>query len=116
MFAGGLINARIAEAQSGAVGARSGVDSARAQVREAVVNAWGDVQTARALVEAAMDQAAAAASALDSVRNEVRVGQKPTLDLLDAEREVLAAQSARITAQGAAVAAAYRLNALLNGD
>lgn len=116
LFAGGLINARIAEAQSGAVGARSGVDSARAQVREAVVNAWGDVQTARALVEAAMDQAAAAASALDSVRNEVRVGQKPTLDLLDAEREVLAAQSARITAQGAAVAAAYRLNALLNGD
>lgn len=116
LFAGGLINGRVAEARSGAAGARSAVDSARAQVREAVVSAWEDVQTSRALVVAAADQATAAASALDSVRNEVRVGQKPTLDLLDAEREALAAQSARIAAQGAAVAAAYRLNALLHGD
>lgn len=116
LFAGGLINGRVAEARSGAAGARSAVDSARAQVREAVVSAWEDVQTSRALVAAAADQATAAASALDSVRNEVRVGQKPTLDLLDAERETLAAQSARIAAQGAAVAAAYRLNALLHGD
>jgi outer membrane protein len=52
---------------------------------------------------------------LDSVRNEVRVGQKPTLDLLDAEREALAAQSAVIAARGGAVVAAYQLNALLSG-
>ena len=74
------------------------------------------MQTSRALVAAAADQATAAASALDSVRNEVRVGQKPTLDLLDAEREALAAQSAGVTARGGAVAAAYRLNALMHGE
>jgi outer membrane protein len=73
------------------------------------------VQTSRALMEAAADQAIAAASVLDSVRNEVRVGQKPTLDLLDAEREALAAQSAVIAARGGAVVAAYQLNALLSG-
>jgi outer membrane protein TolC len=111
-----LINGRIAEARASARGAQSGVDSARAQVREAVTGAWADVQTARALVVAATDQTSAASSALDAVRNEVRVGQKPTLDLLDAEREALAAQSAGVAARGGAVAAAYRLNALLQGD
>jgi TolC family type I secretion outer membrane protein len=116
LFAGGLINGRIDEARAGARGARSGVDSARAQVREAVAGAWEDVQTSRALVEAAADQTTAAASALDSVRNEVRVGLKPTLDLLDAEREALAARSAGVAARGGAVVAAYHLNALLHGD
>ncbi len=116
LFAGGLINGKVNEARAEARGARSGVDSARDQVREAVTGAWADVQTARALVAAAADQAAAAASALDSVRNEVRVGQKPALDLLDAEREALAAQSAGVKARGGAVAAAYRLNALLHGE
>ncbi len=116
LFAGGLINGRVDEARAGARGAQSAADSARAQVREAVISAWEDVQTSRALVAAAADQASAAASALDSVRNEVRVGQKPTLDLLDAEREALAAQSAGVAARGGAVAAAYRLNALLHAD
>ncbi len=116
LFAGGLINGRIAEARAVARGAQSGVDGARAQVREAVIGAWEDVYTARAVVAAAADQATAAASALDSVRNEVRVGQKPTLDLLDAEREALSAQSTVVTARGSAVVASYRLNALLHGE
>ncbi|MCL6645207.1 MAG: TolC family protein, partial [Dehalococcoidia bacterium] len=85
-----------------------------AQVREAVIGAWGDVGTARAVLLAATDQAAAATSALESVRNEVRVGQKPVLDLLDAEREALAAQSALVAARGEVTIASYRLNALLH--
>jgi outer membrane protein len=116
LFSGGLINGRVAEARAGTRGAQSGIEIARAQVREAVIGAWEDVQTSRALIEAAADQATAAASALDSVRNEVRVGQKPTLDLLDAEREALAAQGAVVAARGGGVVAAYRLNALMHGE
>lgn len=116
LFAGGLINGHVDEARASARGAQSAVDSARAQVREAVIGAWEDVQTSRALVTAAADQASAAASALDSVRHEVRVGQKPTLDLLDAEREALAAQGAGVAARGGLVVAVYRLNALLHGQ
>lgn len=101
------------EAVAGASGARARVESARAQVRETVIGAWGDAETSKALLEAALDQAEATASALESVRNEVRVGQKPTLDLLDAQREMLAARSAVVSARGGAVIAAYRLNALL---
>ncbi len=116
LFAGGAINARISEARASAREAQAGREAARAQVREAVIGAWEDVETSRALVQAAADQATASTSALDSVRNEVRVGQKPTLDLLDAEREALAAQSAVVATRGGAVVAAYRLNALLHGQ
>lgn len=116
LFAGGAIDGRVREAKAGARGAQSALDAARAQVRESVVGAWEDVETARALVAAATDQATAASDALDSVRHEVRVGQKPTLDLLDAEREALAAQSSLIAARGVTVVAAYRLNALVGRD
>lgn len=115
LFAGGAINGRVDEARAGARGAQAGVVAARAQVREAVIGAWADISAAQAVLQAATDQAAAAESALDSVRQEVRVGQKPTLDLLDAEREALGAHSAVIAARGEAVVAAYRLNALLSG-
>jgi outer membrane protein len=113
LFAGGAINAKVDEARADARAADAGLDAASASVKEAVIEAWEDVEVSCALVKAAADQTTAASSALDSVRNEVRVGQKPTLDLLDAEREALAAETALISARGQAVAAAYRLDALL---
>ena len=116
LFSGGLVSGRISEARADVRAARAGRDVARAQVREAVIGAWQDVKTARAVVQAASDQSAASASALESVRNEVRVGQKPTVDLLDAEREALAARDALVIARGEQVVGAYRLNALLHGE
>ena len=55
----------------------------------------------------------AAQEAVDNLHHEVRIGEKPQLDLLDAQREALAAavQSSRAKAEW--VASAYRLNALL---
>ena len=116
LFSGGLVSGRISEARADVRAAQAALDVARAQIREAVVGAWQDVQTSRAVVQAASDQSTASASALDSVRNEVRVGQKPTVDLLDAEREALAAQDALVIARGQQVVDAYRLNALLHGE
>jgi TolC family type I secretion outer membrane protein len=116
LFSGGLVSGRISEAHADVRAAQAGVDAARAQVREAVVGAWQDVQTARAVVQAAADQSTASSSALDSVRNEVRVGQKPTVELLDPERDALAAQDALVIARGEQVVDAYRLNALLHGE
>ena len=116
LFSGGAVSGRVDEANAELRRAQAGVDAARAQVREAVIGAWGDVVTARAVMLAATDQASAATSALDSVRNEVRVGQKPVLDLLDAEREALAAQSALVATRGEVTVSAYRLEALLHGQ
>jgi len=116
LFSGGVASGRIDEAGAVLRAAQADLKSAQAQVRETVIGAWGDVATARSVMLAATDQASAATSALDSVRNEVRVGQKPVLDLLDAEREALAAQSALVTARGEVTISSYRLNALLHGQ
>lgn len=116
LFSGGAVSGRIDEAGAALAGAQAHLGAARAQVREAVTGAWGDVATARAVMLAAIDQASAATSALDSVRNEVRVGQKPVLDLLDAQREALAAQGALVAARGEVTVSSYRLDALLHGQ
>ena len=115
MLSGGLVNAQVSEARANLRAAEAGVDAARAQVVEAVIGAWQDVQTASTVVRAAADQSKASIGALDSVRNEGRVGEKPTVDLLDAERDALAAQDALVIARGEQVVDAYRLNALLQG-
>lgn len=116
LFSGGLVSGQISEAHANVRAAQAGIDSASRQVREAVIGAWQDVQTARVVAQAAADQSTASSSALESVRNEVRVGQKPTLDLLDAERDALASQDALVIARGQQVVDAYRLNALLHGE
>jgi outer membrane protein len=115
LFSGGLVSGQISEARANARAAQAAVDAARSQVREAVIGAWQDVQTARVVVQAAADQSTASVSALDGVRNEVRVGQKPPVELLDAERDALAAQNGLVIARGEQVITAYRLNALLHG-
>lgn len=113
LFAGGRVAAKITEADSTVRAADARVRAARAAVDEQTIGAFQGVRSA-ALVEAAgARQAQAAAQALDSVRHEVRVGMKPQLDLLDAEREATAAAAGEARAQGDRIVAAYRLLALL---
>lgn len=116
LFSSGAISGRVSEARAEARAAEASRRGAEAGVREAVIGAWADVVTTRAVLQAATDQAAAASSALESVRHEVRVGQKPTLDLLDAQRESLAARSGLVAARGQLIGSAYRLQALLRGE
>jgi outer membrane protein TolC len=115
LFAGGALAGKVSEAKADVRAARAARDGAEASLREAVISAWSGLEAARAVLDAATAQAAAAGSALEDMRQEVRVGQKPTLDLLDAQRDLLAAQSAVVAARGEAVAAAWRLQALLRG-
>ena len=49
----------------------------------------------------------------ERVRHEVRVGLKPQIDLLNAEREAAAAAAAAAQARTARIVAAYRLRALI---
>jgi outer membrane protein len=113
LFSGGRVTAKIAEADSTAKAADARVRAMRAAVDEQTIAAFQGARSA-ALVEAAAGrQAQAAAQARDSVRHEVRVGMKPQLDLLDAEREATAAAVNEARAQGDRILAAYRLLALI---
>lgn len=70
-----------------------------------------------ALVElAASAQRDAGQEPVRNARDEVLVGQRPAIDLLDAEREATAAGVLALKAHADRVTAAYRLNALFGRD
>ena len=85
------------------------VQSARNQVRAAVVSAWGVLQAARAQIRSDQAQVSANKVALDGVREENKVGQRTVLDVLDAEQVLLDSRVALVTTQRDVVVAAYAL-------
>ncbi|CCW18549.1 type I secretion outer membrane protein, TolC family [Sphingobium indicum BiD32] len=113
LFSGGRVSGKVAETNSRVRAADARARAMRSQVEEQVISAFQDVRTAQLVEQAASDQAAAAIQALDSVTHEVRVGIKPQLDLLDAERESIAAQAGAARAATDRIVAAYRLLSLL---
>jgi outer membrane protein len=88
---------------------RLNVDQVRDQTRANVVQAWGQLQAAKAEIEAAIRQNAAAERALDGVRNEALAGQRTTLDVLNAEQALVSARVNLIVAQHDRVVASYSL-------
>ena len=80
---------------------RLDLDTARDQVRQNVVQSWGQLDAAKANIEATTSQVQAAEIALNGVREEARVGQRTTLDVLNAQQALqvaLANQQAGMTA------------------
>ena len=88
---------------------RLNVDQVRDQTRADVVQAWGQLQAAKAQIEAAIRQNDAAERALTGVRNEALVGQRTTQDVLIAEQALVNARQSLISAQHDRVVASYSL-------
>jgi len=88
---------------------RLNVDQVRDQTRANVVQAWGQLQAAKAQIEAAIRQNDAAERALEGVRNEAQAGQRTTLDVLNAEQALVNARVSLIIAQHDRVVASYSL-------
>lgn len=85
------------------------IDVARDQVRAAILSAWGSLQSATASIESANAQVRAAEIAFEGVREEARVGQRTTLDVLDAEQEALDARVSVVIATRDRIVASYAL-------
>lgn len=113
LFTGGRVSAQISETDSAVRAADARARAARAAVDEQTISAFQGARSAVLVESASAQQADAAAQARDSVAQEVRVGMKPQLDLLDAEREATAAAVGHVRAQGDRIVAAYRLLAML---
>ena len=112
LFAGGRVASQIRAADAD-------LDASEARLRQAtlaldgmVIEAWQGLVTARLMVEASRLQTEAAEEALRGTRLEAQVGARPTLAVLDAEREAIAAQAALLDAEAMQTVAAWRLNAL----
>ncbi len=88
-------------------------EEARRAVFEEVTRAWESLITARAQIVAFQSQVGAAELALDGVEQEALVGLRTTLDVLDAEQEVFAAQVNLVRAEHDAVVSSYWVKATI---
>ena len=94
---------------------RLDLETARDQAQQTVTQFWGQLQAAKAQIEATQAQVNAAEIALNGVREEARVGQRTTLDVLNAQQELVNARSSLVTAQRDRVVASYALAAAVGG-
>jgi outer membrane protein len=109
IYQGGQEYSRVREAKEILGQRRLEADSVRDQVRAAVVSAWGALEGAKSQIIAAQAQVEASTIALSGVREEQRVGQRTTLDVLNFQQEQLDARVSLITAQRDRVVASYAL-------
>ncbi len=107
IYEGGQVYSRVRQAKETAGQRRLEADSIRDQVRADVVFRWGQYEAARAQIVAGQAEVEAAETALAGVREEARVGQRTTLDVLNAQQELLTARVNLITAQRDRVVATY---------
>ncbi len=84
------------------------IESTR-QVRESVISSWNFQSSALSTIDAAKSQVAAQQQALDGVREEYLVGSRSTLDVLNAQQELLNARIALVTAERDYIVAAYQV-------
>ena len=107
LYEGGQTYSQIRQAKELVGQARINVEDIRDQVRSAIVTAWGRLEAAKAQVIASQAQVQANEVALNGVREEARVGQRTTLDVLNAQQELLNSRVNLILAQRDRVVNSY---------
>lgn len=109
LYTGGAVDARVRQARQIEHQRRMEQQRAARSVRQGVIDAWTELGSAEAEMQARKSQIDAAKLALDGVRIETDYGSRTTLDLLDAEQEYLDAQVAHVIAERNKVVAIYRV-------
>jgi len=109
VYQGGAEYSLIRQAKETLGQQRLNLDVTRDQVRQNVVQAWGQLQAAKANIEATQAQVQAAEIALNGIREEARVGQRTTFDVLTAQQTLVNARVSVVTAQHDRVVASYTL-------
>jgi outer membrane protein len=83
------------------------------QVTAQVSTAWHQVVAARGEIAASISRVSAAQVALEGAKQELAVGERITLDVLDQERELLEAQLSQVDAERSSYMAAHDLLAAM---
>jgi len=109
LYQGGAEYSLVRQAKEQAGQRRLELDLAARQARQGVVQAWGQVESTIGSIRSTETQVKTAESALNGVRDEANVGQRTTLDVLNAQQELVNARAALVTAQRDRVVASYTL-------
>jgi outer membrane protein len=113
IYQGGIEYANIRQAKEQLGQARLNADLQRDTVRATIVSTWGLLETARATIYSAQSAVTAAEIALAGTREEARVGQRTTLDVLNAQQTLLNARVSLVSAQRDRVVASYAVYAAI---
>jgi outer membrane protein len=109
IYDGGLTPSQVRQAKELAMQSRVVLEQMRRLIQTAVIAAWISHEGARIAVAAAESEVRAANIALNGVRKEAQGGQRTTLDVLNAQQDLMAARARLIGASRDKVVAAYTL-------
>lgn len=109
IYSGGAKASNLRQAIANRDGARSDLAQAGVTIGEGVGNAWSALLVANAQIQAGDQQIRAAQTAFDGVREEASLGARTTLDVLDAEQELLNARVTRVQADAQRYLGVYRV-------
>jgi len=109
IYQGGNLSARERRALALRDASRGNLHNVRHGVQQGVVNAVSNLVAAKASLEASERQIRAARVAFEGVREEANLGARTTLDVLDAEQDLLNAETNRISARADQYIATYQV-------
>lgn len=109
IYAGGALGASMRKANIEQI--KSEVDelAARDEIREAVISSWSTLQNAGSMIESAQSTVESTQLVVDGTIQERDVGQKTTLDVLDAQAELISAEETLIKARATRMIATFAL-------
>ena len=113
IYQGGRLSASVRQFMARRDAARAGLHITRHNIQQEVGNAYSFLQVARSSRTASDEQVRAATVAFRGVREEATLGARTTLDVLNAEQELLNARANTISAQADEVIASYSVLAAM---
>lgn len=113
LYSGGRLSSVHRKAMAQRDSIRAELLNTSRQVNQAVGTAWAGIDVARAQIRAIDEQISAAQQAYDGVREEATLGARTTLDVLDAEQDLLEARADKISAEAQLQLAHYQLLAAM---
>jgi outer membrane protein len=113
LYQGGAQHSRVRSAQASASQARAAITAEARERQRFAEAAWTELQVAEANIRAVRQQVEAARLAFEGVREEAIVGSRTTLDVLDAEQELLDARVDLVASERDEYVAAYALLAAI---
>lgn len=109
LFQGGAEYSKVRQAKEQNSQNRLQIVAARRSVTQDVSDAWNNLRSARSVIESSQEAVRANEIALDGVRQEAAVGSRTTLDVLNAEQELLDSRTTLVRAEHDEYVAAYQL-------
>lgn len=109
IYSGGKLRSLVRQSRANRDATRGQLHTVRNAVQQDVAVAFVQLDVARASTESFKVQVRAATVAFNGVREEAKLGARTTLDVLDAEQELLDARASLISAQVDETIAAYSI-------